>query len=221
VLTPKLLRLEENDRVYCTLRQEGTNSEFSEPPSKIDTQKPKEPKRHQTAPPSSSHASGEQIGRERVLFTSPKLQDHLLGMQYCDEVKLLPLLLAQGLVHRIRTIQVEVGPLGGDSFKITLNMAVATVRAAKVEIARSQGTKQGQQELYKVAVRADGRAVREDDAEPEALDDDSTELKDGEVLALAVNDTIEIRIFNVDPPSWRTEVQAGHNVDQCGEEIYI
>jgi small ubiquitin-related modifier len=115
-------------------------------------------------------------------------------MQYCDEVKLLPLLLAQGLVHRIRTIQVEVGPLGGDSFKVTLNIADATVRAAKEEIARIQGTNKCLQELYKVAVRADGRAVREDDAEPEALDDNSTELKDGEVLAMAVKDTITIRI---------------------------
>jgi hypothetical protein len=195
--TPTLLRLEDDDRVY--------RSEVINPPSKIDIQEPKEPKRHQTAPPSSSQARGEQIGRERVLFTSSKLQDHLLGMRYCDETELLSLLLAQGLVHRVRTIQVEVGPLGGDSFKVTLNMADATVKAAKEEIERIQGTEQTLQELYKVAVRADGRAVREDDAEPEALDDDSTELKDGEVLALAVTGTISIRV--VDGPSRGSHIQ--------------
>jgi hypothetical protein len=43
------------------------------------------------------------------------------------------------------------------------------------------------QELFKVATRAaDGGAVREDDAEPQALDDDNTALRGGEVVAVAV-----------------------------------
>jgi hypothetical protein len=37
-----------------------------------------------------------------------------------------------------------------------------------------------------VAEREDGLAVREDDAEPEPLEDESMELGDGDVLALAV-----------------------------------
>jgi hypothetical protein len=37
-----------------------------------------------------------------------------------------------------------------------------------------------------VATKADGGAVREDDAEPEPLDNDDMELKDREVLAIAV-----------------------------------
>jgi small ubiquitin-related modifier len=122
------------------------------------------------------------------------LQEQLLGMMYCDEAKLLPLLLRQGLVCRVHTIQVEVGPLGGDSFKITLSTADTTVRAAKKEIESIHGTQQGLQELYKVAVRANGGAVREDDAEPEALDDDSQMLKDGQMLTLAVKDNITIRV---------------------------
>jgi hypothetical protein len=49
----------------------------------------------------------------------------------------------------------------------------------QAEIARLQGTREGKQELYKVATRPDGGAVREDDAEPEVLDDEEMELKDG------------------------------------------
>jgi hypothetical protein len=51
---------------------------------------------------------------------------------------------------------------------------------AKAEIARVQGTAEPRQELYKVAVRADGGAVREDDAEAGPLDADDMVLGDGE-----------------------------------------
>jgi hypothetical protein len=89
----------------------------------------------------------------------------------------VPLLLARGLIRRVRTIQIEVRPLGGDSLKVPLDASLKLLWAvgeAKVEIARSQGTTEARQELYKVAERADGLAVREDDAEPEPLYDDST-----------------------------------------------
>jgi hypothetical protein len=33
------------------------------------------------------------------------------------EAELLPLMLAHGLIRRVRTIQIHVRPLGGDSFK--------------------------------------------------------------------------------------------------------
>jgi hypothetical protein len=39
-----------------------------------------------------------------------------------------------------------------------------------------------------VATRADGEAVREDDAEPELLDDEDMELGDGEIVAMAVKE---------------------------------
>jgi hypothetical protein len=65
------------------------------------------------------------------------------------------------------------------------------VSEAKAEIARAQGTREGKQELYKVATRADGGAVREDDAEPELLDDEDMELKDGELVAMAVKTAFE------------------------------
>jgi hypothetical protein len=124
-------------------------------------------------------------GREQVLLSSPELQTGL-GRRYCDETELLPLLLAHGFVLRVRTIQVEVRPLGGDSFKITLDASLPTVGEAKAEIARSQGTAEDRQELYKVAERADGLAVREDDAAPELLDDVGALLKEGDVVAMAV-----------------------------------
>jgi hypothetical protein len=59
-----------------------------------------------------------------------------------------------------------------------------------------QGTEEARQELYKVAVRADGVAVREDDAEAEPLDDDDALLGDGEVVAMAVTE--------MPPLVWRT-----------------
>jgi hypothetical protein len=78
-------------------------------------------------------------GREQVLIVSPEIQTRL-GRKYCDEAELLPLLIAHGLVRRVRTIDVQVRPLGGDSFKITLEASKRTVGEAKTEIARSQGT---------------------------------------------------------------------------------
>jgi hypothetical protein len=75
---------------------------------------------------------------------------------------------------------------GGDSLKVTLDASKPTVGEAKIEIARSQGTAEERQDLYKVAERADGLAVREDDAEPELLDDHTIELEDGDVVAMAV-----------------------------------
>jgi hypothetical protein len=86
--------------------------------------------------------------------------------------------------------------LGGDSIKIRLNATKPSVGEAKAEIARVQGTEVGRQELYRVAVREDGKAVREDDAEPELLDDDSLPLEEGAVVAMAVKE--------VPPLLWRT-----------------
>jgi hypothetical protein len=126
-------------------------------------------------------------GREQLLFTSPKMQTRV-GQKYCDETHLLPLLLAQGLVRRVRTIEVEVRPLGGDSFKIRLDNAKPSVGEAKAEVARVQGTEVTRQELYRVAVREDGGAVREDDAEPELLDDENLVLEEGAVVAMAVSE---------------------------------
>jgi hypothetical protein len=135
-----------------------------------------------------------------LLIACPELQTRL-GQKYCDEAGLLTLLLAHGIVRRVRTISVTVQPLGGDSFNVKLNAAAASVGEAKAEIARTQGTSEARQELYKVAVRADGSAVREDDAEPEALDDDTVELGDGEMVTMAVKD--------LPPLVWRT----------CDEEV--
>jgi hypothetical protein len=124
-------------------------------------------------------------GREQLLLASPELQTRL-GRKFVDEAEVLSLLLAHGLVRRVRTILIEVRPLGGDSLMVMLDASKPTVGEAKAEIARSQGTAAGCQELYRVAERADGLAVREDDAEPELLDDESMALKDGDVVAMAV-----------------------------------
>ena len=124
-------------------------------------------------------------GREQLLLTSPELQTRI-GLRFVDETELVPLLLAHGLIRRVRTIQIEVRPLGGDSFKVRLDASKPTVGEAKAAIARSQGTTESRQELYRVAERADGLAVREDDAEPEPLEDESIELGEGDIVAMAV-----------------------------------
>jgi hypothetical protein len=108
------------------------------------------------------------------------------GKKCCDEADLLALLLAHSIVRRVHTIEVEVWPLGGDSFKVALDARRPLVSETKAEIARLQGTREGKQELYKVATRPGGGAVREDDAEPELLDDEDMELGGGEIVAMAV-----------------------------------
>jgi hypothetical protein len=123
-----------------------------------------------------------------------------LGREFVDETELLPLLLAHGLVRRVRTILIEVRPLGGDSLKVTLDASKPTVGEAKAEIARSQGTAESRQDLYRVAERADGLAVREDDAEPELLDDQNRVLKDGDVLAMAVKVSSVLTVHSITPP---------------------
>jgi hypothetical protein len=126
-------------------------------------------------------------GINQLLLVSPELQGRC-GKRYCDETELIPLLLSNGFVRRVRTIVVAVHPLGGANFSITLDAALPTVGEAKSEIARVQGTKDHLQELYKLAMRADGRAVREDDAEPEPLEDEKQVLTHGEILTMAVKE---------------------------------
>jgi hypothetical protein len=143
-------------------------------------------KRARTQDPQDGVGAGSILpGRDQLLLTSPEMQTRL-GRKFVDETELLALLLAHGLVRRVRTIQIEVRPLGGDSFKVTLDASKPTVGEAKAEVARSQGTVEPRQELYRVAERADGLAVREDDAEPEPLEDERLVLNDGDVVAMAV-----------------------------------
>jgi hypothetical protein len=96
----------------------------------------------------------------------------------------------------VRTVEVFVHPLGGDNFKIRLDAVKPSVGEAKAEIACVQGTEEARQELYRVAVRADGGPVREDDADAELLGEDGMLLGDGEVVAMAVKE--------LPPLVWRT-----------------
>jgi hypothetical protein len=151
-------------------------------------------KRSRTQHDDAAQAEPDLPGREQLLFTSPEMQTRV-GQKYCDEAQLVPLLLAHGLIRRVRTIAVEVRPLGGDSFQVGLDAGKPSVGEAKAEIARVQGTEVDRQELYRVAVREDGGAVREDDAEPELLDDEGHALEEGAVVAMAVKEA---------PLLWRT-----------------
>jgi hypothetical protein len=142
-------------------------------------------KRARTQHQDGEGTSSDLPGREQLLLAGPEMQTRL-GRKFIDDTELLPLLLAHGFIRRVRTIQINVRPLGGDSLKIALDASTPTVGEAKAEIARLQGTAEPCQDLYKVAERADGKAVREDDADPELLEDPSTVLQDGDVVAMAV-----------------------------------
>ena len=118
-----------------------------------------------------------------------------MGKKYCDEAELLPLLLAHGLIRRVRTIAVEVRPLSGESFDIKLNAKAPTVGEAKEQIEREEGTKPRSQLLCRVQVSSDGSNVREFDQEPEELKEDGMALEEGDVIAMGVMP---------DPVQWRT-----------------
>jgi hypothetical protein len=140
-------------------------------------------------PNNAEQALGALPGKAQFLLKNAELQTQF-GKKYCGQTELVDLLLSHGFVRRVRTIDVEVRPLGGDSFRVTVDARSPSVQKLKAGIAYTQGTPEAQQELYKVAVRIDGGAVREDDAEPEPLEDDTVELADGSVVAMAVTDNI-------------------------------
>jgi hypothetical protein len=143
-----------------------------------------------------TEADAGQSKPQQLLFANTQLQE-LLRTRYCDETELLPLMLAHGLIRRVRTIELTIQPLGGDSFKISVDSRSSTpVKEVKLEIARSQGISEERQELYKVALSADGSAVREDDAESDVLEDGDMKLNETDVLTLAVKEE--------EPLIWRT-----------------
>jgi hypothetical protein len=118
--------------------------------------------------------------------------------------------------------------LGGDSFQVRLDANKPTVGEAKAEIARVKGTEAECQELYRVAVREDGKAVREDDAEPELLDDEYMALEEGAVVARAVKEsTLLWRTFSdehvelSEGGAVATQLKTHEvEVDEEGEEVY-
>ena len=124
-------------------------------------------------------------GRPQLLLNTDELRKRT-GKKYCDEAELVPLLLAHGLIRRVRTIAVEVRPLSGESFDIKLNAKAPTVGEAKEQIERDEGTKPRSQLLCRVQVSSDGSNVREFDQEPEELKEDGMALEEGDVIAMGV-----------------------------------
>jgi hypothetical protein len=147
---------------------------------------------------SSEVARADLPGRDQLKLTCPELLSQL-GRKYCDEVDLVSLLLAHGLIRRVRTIGVEVRPLEGASFKIRLAASGPTVGEAKVEIAYVQGTSESRQALYLIP---DGGSVEA--ADKKLLKDNNTILEEGSKVTMAVVD---------EPPCllWQT----------CNEEFVI
>jgi hypothetical protein len=130
-----------------------------------------------------------------LLLADPKLQARL-GRTQCSTTELLPLLRLHGFVQDVRTFCVEVRPLDGANFKMSINAAKPTVWEAKREIEKKQGTAVAQQELFRLAESATsaagpsaaGGVVREDDAEPELLEYATMRLSEGDVLAMVVKE---------------------------------
>jgi hypothetical protein len=126
---------------------------------------------------------------EQLLLINTVLQSRL-GKAQCGAGDLIELMVLHGFMRWVRTIDLEIRPLGGDSFKVTIDATRPSVGKVKAEIAQTHGTPEDHQELYKVAIRADGKAVREDDADAEELDDDGMLLRDKEVVAMAVKEVL-------------------------------
>jgi hypothetical protein len=101
----------------------------------------------------STHAAQPSADRPQLLLVLVKTAlQSWLGKKCCDEERLLHLLLAHSIVRRVRTIEVGVRPLGGDSFKVALDARRPLVCEAKVEIT-------GKQESYKAATRCRARVT--------------------------------------------------------------
>ena len=146
-------------------------------------------------------------GRPQLLLNTDELRKRT-GKKYCDEAELVPLLLAHGLIRRVRTIAVEVRPLSGESFDIKLNAKAPTVGEAKEQIERDEGTKPRSQLLCRVQVSSDGSNVREFDQEPEELKEDGMALEEGDVIAMGVMP---------DPLQWRTWPEDRVSVSEEGK----
>jgi hypothetical protein len=129
--------------------------------------------------------AGTDDGRAQLLIKDRDLRDQL-GCKYIDYKDLVPLMESIGWLQAVRTRGVEVQPLCGTPTHIRLELNHSTVRDAKWEIARVQGTGYTSQELYRMVVpQTGGEVVREDDAKSELLED-KTELNDGEVITMVV-----------------------------------
>ena len=75
------------------------------------------PRRRRGQPAAHQH---QPRGWPQLLLNTDELRKRT-GKKYCDEAELVPLLLAHGLLRRVRTIAVEVRPLSGESFDIKLD----------------------------------------------------------------------------------------------------
>ena len=148
---------------------------------------------HQQQQPNNNN-NNQPRGRPQLLLNTDELRKRT-GKKYCDEAELVPLLLAHGLIRRVRTIAVEVRPLSGESFDIKLDAKAPTVGEAKEQIERDEGTKPRSQLLCRVQVSSDGSNVREFDQEPEELKEDGMALEEGDVIAMGVMP---------EPLQWRT-----------------
>ena len=149
---------------------------------------------HQQQQPINNNNNNQPRGRPQLLLNTDELRKRT-GKKYCDEAELVPLLLAHGLIRRVRTIAVEVRPLSGESFDIKLDAKAPTVGEAKEQIERDEGTKPRSQLLCRVQVSSDGSNVREFDQEPEELKEDGMALVEGDVIAMGVMP---------EPVQWRT-----------------
>jgi hypothetical protein len=118
-------------------------------------------------------------GCAQICIASPELRS-ALKLKYIAEVDLVPMLLRNGLIRRVRTLGVEVCPLGGQKFTVRLEVSNSRVADAKVEIARIKGVP--------------GRLQHIDVEERAALDHDH--LEDGAVLMMRVKDEMKWEGFD-------------------------
>jgi hypothetical protein len=68
-------------------------------------------KRTRIEQPDSAQVRPQAKGRDELFIAFPELQTRL-GQKYCDEAGLLPLLLAHGIVRRVRAMMLSSSGLG-------------------------------------------------------------------------------------------------------------
>ena len=95
-----------------------TNDEHQADQFKRDDDDGSQTRQQQQQQPNNNNNNNQPRGRPQLLLNTDELRKRT-GKKYCDESELVPLLLAHGLIRRVRTIAVEVRPLSGESFDIS------------------------------------------------------------------------------------------------------
>jgi hypothetical protein len=134
----------------------------------------------------------------KQFWLGPELQ-LLVGTAYADEDQILGLLLRKSLCKRVETFEIQVRPVRGETFSITLDAQHGLVSNAKAEIARHLGTPAAAQEIYAMRSAATFHGVRTATRVEERLlllaNDETVKVSD--LLTLSVKPLVQWKKYSV------------------------